>query len=347
MAGRGEGTEDGRGEPGRPTAAPDAVPAPEPEGAAGRGGAKGSDESRFDLLSRRTQVVVAIAGTLVAIVTGMVALGSKVLPSGSHAAVADASLPQYHQSVGAVCASINEHERDRARDSIALRRRVAKAHGLSAQRDAVQESVQRTLNDGEHDLAMLRGYDAPAALRPTVRATVAAWERLLAPTRAYAHRLDVADTSGRAPEFLTAIRRYADARSRMAQDNTAERAGLHQLGGDSCRLDDEIVTRPVRIVFPARHHHHVGSASPNSSATPTTSAKPNDGGGAVPQLSRPSATVVAPSGHPSPNVVPRSNLPAPTGGVSPDASSHSGGDAMEGGSKPEPSASSQSGAGAG
>lgn len=213
------------------------------------------EETRFDWLTRRVQVMLAIVGTLVAIATGMFALAGQIAPRRS--AVAEASLPQYHQSVSAVCATINDHDRDRGTDDAALRRRVAKTRSPLAARDAILESVQKVQRAGEHDLAMLVGLDAPGKLRPTVVATARAWQRTLTRLGKYAHRLDVA-TDDR--DVGAAVDYIARLRTRMQRDITTERAGLIRLGGGQCQLDPLVVSRAVRLV----EHHR---SSPGAQAT--------------------------------------------------------------------------------
>lgn len=202
------------------------------------------EDDRFDWLTRRVQVTLAIVGTLVAIATGMVALAGKVAPG--HSSVAEASLPQYRQSVGSVCAAINDHDRDHVRTNAVLRRQVKKARTPIAARDAILASVERVQRDSEHDLALLAGLDAPSALRGTVAATARRWRETLSRLAEYARRLDVAeDDRG----VWAAVQYNARIGTRVDRDVTAQRWGLNRLGGGQCQLDPRRVTRAIRLTW--------------------------------------------------------------------------------------------------
>jgi hypothetical protein len=188
--------------------------------------------------------VLGIVGTLVAIVTGMVALAGKV--GSGHDAAAEASLPEYQQSIGEVCTAINGHEEDRAEEAKRLARRVARAKTTMAQRDAVQDATQKAVRNSEHDLAMLQGLNPPRSLVATAGRATAAWTRTLDRLRAYAHGLDVATSPA---AVFAAVGRLAAARPAQQRDATAQRAALLKLGGGRCQLDEQPASGAVRVTW--------------------------------------------------------------------------------------------------
>jgi hypothetical protein len=201
-----------------------------------------SPKGGFHGLSRRAQVWLATLGTIVGVGTGMFTLADEVAPK--HAGSAQASLPQYQQSIAAVCGEINRHERDRAQEAGKLARRLRKAKTTLAQRNALLESTLRSLRNGEHDLAMFASLDAPQALRTAERTTAWAWSRNLERVRDYAHRLDL--VSSRA-KFYAAITTLAGIREPQQRDGTTLRTELLRLGGGQCKLDPERVTKVVTL----------------------------------------------------------------------------------------------------
>jgi len=299
------------------------------------GEAGSSGENRFDGLSRRAQVILTLVGTLVAIVTGMVALAGKV--GSGHQAQAEASLPEYRQSVGEVCAAVNDHEDDRAENTAKVARRVARARTTLAQRDAVQDATQLVVRNGEHDLAMLQGLDAPRALTRTADTAAAAWTRTLDRLRDYVHRLDVATSPA---TVFAAAEHWSDAQLARHRDLTTQRAALVKLGGGRCRLDAEIATKAIRFTWidpgaqgtrrsvtahsKAPKGGGAGGSSPDG-GTQTPAAAPPAGGSA----SASTGTAAPPSSPDgSPDATPAAPASRSGGAKSPDAS---GGGAGEGG----------------
>jgi hypothetical protein len=196
----------------------------------------------FRGLSRRARVWLATLGTIVGVGTGMVTLADEVVPK--HSSSAQASLPQYQQSIATVCSEINRHEQERAEEAGRLARRLHMAKTTLAQRNALLESTLRSLRDGEHDLAMFDSLEVPRVLSATERKTTRAWNRNIDRVRDYAHHLDLASSSAKLDAAVDVL---AGIRKPQQRDGTVLRTGLLRLGGGQCQLDPERVTKIVTL----------------------------------------------------------------------------------------------------
>lgn len=253
----------------------------------------GRPESRFDWMTRRAQVVLAIVGTLVAIATGMIALGNRVFPDHTNNAQAS-SVPEYQLKVGAICSSINRHDQDRSRETAAMSRRLKRARTTRAQRDALMTSTQRTMRNARDDLTQLAALPAPDQLVAIATRTTRTWQRNLDRVEEYVHRLDEAGTR---PQLYAAVRRLASARAPIQRDLMTIRTGLRSLGGIQCGLDPERVAKVVTL--PALAHDtptgSVGAPAakplPPSLAAPT----PRSSSTAPPAAAPPSSDVGPPA----------------------------------------------------
>jgi hypothetical protein len=263
-----------------------------------RSSPKGS-ESRFDGFSRRTQVILALAGALVAVVTGMVALVRDVAPD--HESSAGAAAPvmasaEYQRRVGDVCGTLNDDDLTHARDVRRLKRQLRADHTTVAQRDHLLQATYRTLHTAEAARTTFAALAAPSAGGEAVARATRAWDKTIERLRAYAHGLDAAD---RRADVVVAIHRLSDARPQFERDRTAYRTELARLGEGQCRL--EPVRTPEVVPLPALHGRGHGEVGPNAvtdggtpravGSDPPSKLAPS---GAAPAQVPPTATGVSP-----------------------------------------------------
>ena len=199
-------------------------------------------------LSRRSAIWLGTLSAALAIAAGMFTLRDQVFPGQSGNAQAT-SVPEYQQAVGDICGDVNAAERARYLDSRGLREKLKRAHTTLAQRNAVLDSVRRSLASTANEFTRFQGLGIPATLTARHRATAAAWNRNVARIRGYAQRLDAAATR---PELLAAIDVLARMRPALGADSVALGAGLIYLGGGRCRLDPPDVERTMTLP-PATH----------------------------------------------------------------------------------------------
>lgn len=203
----------------------------------------GAGKSRLAGLSRRAQVLLTTVGTLVAIITGMVALTGKI---GSGHAEAEDSLPEYQQKVGEVCDEVNDHEQDRAVNARLMAKRVARAQTTLEERNVVQDGTQQDILESEHDFALLDRLSVPRSLADTEGIAVAAWTRKLDRWREFVHGLDVATSTATVFAAADAWGAVGVARHR---DDTTQRSALLELGGPRCRLDEPVKIKSIRLTW--------------------------------------------------------------------------------------------------
>jgi hypothetical protein len=198
-------------------------------------------------LSRSARIWLATLSTVVGLATGMFTLRDQLFPGESGSA--QASLPEYQQSVGDLCRDLNEAERARAEDARRLAKRLRRARTTLAQRNALLDGVRRSIARGGHELALFEGLNVPSTLVSRHRATAKVWDRNLELLRDYAQRLD---GSRDARQLSTAIEALSRSRPALGRNGVSLRAGLVGLAGGRCRLDPPIVDRTITL--PASSH---------------------------------------------------------------------------------------------
>jgi hypothetical protein len=254
---------------------------------------KAPSSSTAHWLSRRSAIWLGTLSLVLAIAAGMFTLRDQFFPNES--GNAQASIPEYQHAVGDICGALNRGERARSRDSRGLPKRLQRARTTLAQRNAVLDSVRRTLASADHELALFESLVVPPTLTARHRAAAAAWNRNVGRIQDYAQRLDAAGT--RAGVFA-AVDVLARMRPALASDVVALDAGLVNLGGGRCRLDPPVVepsfTLPRTAHHAAPHPHRVNALS----ATQPTKAGPT-----VPSTKTPTP-VPTPTPAPTPTPVP-------------------------------------------
>jgi hypothetical protein len=225
---------------------------------------------------QRAGVWLATVSAVVGVATGMFTLRDQVFPSeaGSAAAV---SVPVYRQQVGGICDRVNEDDRDRAKQDVQVRRRLARATTTTAQRNALLDGVRRTSARSGQTLAAFNGFQPPKGLAAARRDTQAAWDRNLARLRDYAQRLDVVTTRA---QLLAAVRHLSGMRPGIAKDGVALRSGLQRLGGAQCDLQAPRVTATFTLPALPRGTSAGGPAVDTPDAHTSTTKRPGRGRGA-------------------------------------------------------------------
>jgi hypothetical protein len=248
-------------------------------------------------LSRRSAIWLGTLSTVVGIATGMFTLRDHVFPGQS--GNAQASLPEYQQSVGEICDDLNRAERARARDARSLARQLPRTRKTDDQRGIIMDGARKSVARASHEFALFQGLVIPPKMSARHRATAAAWDRNIERIRTYIERLDRVVSRS---DLYAAIDMLADMRSTLAKDGITVQAGLHSLGGGRCHLDPPIVEE--RITLPKAPHH----------VRPPTPHRVNPPSGQTPQSTQP-GRVNPPSGQtPQPSQPSRVNPPSSQGG---------------------------------
>jgi hypothetical protein len=184
---------------------------------------------------------------VVAIATGMFTLRDQIFPHEAGTAAA-LPVPAYQLQVGRVCDEVNSDEAHRVRKARAIKKRLGVAKTTLEQRDAMLDGVRRTTARSSHAYASLNALEPPGSLAAVGHATEVAWERNLSRLRQYALWLDTARSRS---DVLKAVTRLSKLRPAIGKDADTLTTGLDQLGGASCRLDNERVV-PTYTLPPLR-----------------------------------------------------------------------------------------------
>jgi hypothetical protein len=200
----------------------------------------------------------------------MFTLRDRIVPNES--GTATASLTEYQVEVGGICDDVNAAERSRAREVRGLGPRLKRAATTVRQRNLLLDGVNRSIARGVDESSHLAGLAVPEELGRSHAATVDAWQRNVDRVRAYAHRLDIAETRRR---LEAAVAYLATIRGALSRDGTVLRAGLVRLGGDSCRLNAPIVTKTITLPPVGRRPTAIVAAVPPSVTTPTLTQMPS------------------------------------------------------------------------
>jgi hypothetical protein len=259
---------------------------------------KSEASARFGYgLSRRSAIWLGTLSTVVGIATGMFTLRDQVFPGQS--GNAQASLPQYQQSVGEICDHLNRAERARARDARSLARQLPHARTTDGQRRIIMDGARKSLGRSAHEVALFQGLLVPPKMSARHHATAAAWNRNIERIRTYIERLDRVVTRR---ELYAAINVLADMRSALGKDGVTVQAGLNNLGGGRCHLDPPIVEQTITL---PKAPHHVRPPTPRRTNPPSGQAPQP-----TPQATQPSR-VNSPSGQtPQPTQPVRVNPPS-------------------------------------
>jgi hypothetical protein len=259
---------------------------------------KSEASARFGYaLSRRSAIWLGTLSTVVGIATGMFTLRDQVFPGES--GNAQASLPQYQQSVGEICDHLNRAERARAWDARSLARQLPHARTTDGQRRIIMDGARKSLGRSAHEVALFQGLLIPPKMSARHHATAAAWNRNIERIRTYIERLDRVVTRR---ELYAAINVLADMRSALGKDGVTVQAGLNNLGGGRCHLDPPIVEQTITL---PKAPHHVRPPTPRRTNPPSGQAPQP-----TPQATQPSR-VNSPSGQtPQPTQPVRVNPPS-------------------------------------
>jgi hypothetical protein len=190
----------------------------------------------------RPGVWLATLSTVVGLATGMFTLRDHVFPNET--GTAEASVPDFQRSVGQICQELNSADRVQARDTRRVGVLLRKASTTVAQRNALLDSVRRSLARSNHELSILRGLEVPDPFPAMHRDAVATWNRNVERVLSYAQLLDQAATRG---DLAAAVMALAEDRRAIARDGVALHARLIRLGGRECRFAPPIVSKTITL----------------------------------------------------------------------------------------------------
>jgi hypothetical protein len=272
---------------------------------------RGADRPRHG----RFIVTLGTLSTVIAVATGMFTLRDQIFQRESGSALA--STAAYQLAVGDICSEVNEAAAATTKDNQDLRAALADAKTVTQERNALLTAAKAGAHRAHDGVAALMGIVPSDDGKSVHRATTTAWKRNAHRLDAHAQRLDNA-TSQR--DIQRAMASLSAARPAIAEDRTAVRAGLEQLGGTECRLEradaDPPISLPRRLNKPNHHDAAVPVTSSPSPSEHTTTGQPSIPDG--PDASPPQATTPGPDASqpqattPGPDASqPRSTAPGP------------------------------------
>ena len=274
-----------------------------------------SDLSRqWAALSFEKQLSIVVVPVVVALVSvGVPLLTAHDDPGGGGAATQGASSVEaevgYVKDVGAVCDDMNAAQSARRRAALRLRERLDRARTTIAQRNALIDDTQSTIDRSTRVFGSFRELGAPDRLMRLHRATAGAWSDSLERLRRYRTLLGGASTRA---QLVGILERFPRRSGLVVEAQGVDvRAGLERLGGAECDL---AAIKTVRVfVLPP-----VGStATKRTPVVPTPRQPPPAPQPAVP-IPDPAPPVPTPAPVPVPVPTPAPAPPVPTPGGSDD-----------------------------
>ena len=183
-------------------------------------------------------VVVPIAVALVSV--GVPLLAARDDPGGRAATQSESSVEaaaaevSYAKDVGAVCDDMNAAQAARRRAALRLRERLDRAKTTIAQRNALIDDTQSTIDRFTRVFGAFRELGAPRRLARLHRATAGAWGDSLERLRRYRTLLAGGFTR---PRLVAILERFPRKSGLIIEAQGVDvRAGLERLGGAECDL---------------------------------------------------------------------------------------------------------------
>lgn len=245
----------------------------------------------------RPGVWLTTLSTVVAVATGMFTLRNQIFPNSGGGA--DASPLAYEYSVGPICRGLNrDQEGLRANDKL-LAKRLRVAETPTAERNAVLDSWDETLDQSEYWLARFKSLAVPNSLRARERTTEGAWSQMVGTMQGFVQRLNAVTSPGALASAVGALPR---SRTTISMDGVTLAAGLQYLGGGQCILDQPITIATVTL---PGHRSKLLTPSVNPptrpAGTPTVAppVTPPTTTTIAPPVSPPTSTTTAPPTSPA------------------------------------------------
>jgi serine/threonine-protein kinase len=270
--------------------------------------------------------VLIAAIVLVVLVTG----GGSGGGGGGDAAPAGATLVEYQQQVGDICAELNRTNRKTARRARPYQKRLNRAKDLTALRNVIVEETQQRIGTASSLRASLVGLEPPdAAAAARQRDTARAWERNVAAFQAYRDRLkDVRNYD----DLVKKVRAFDKRRTSVERTSADVRAGLERLGGPACRLQTPPVSKPVSMPADPEAAKEAEASSSSGVDTQPPASQPAPDTQPPPVSSPPPDTnPPAPATPPSPDTNPPQTGAPPPDATPPISGGGGGGGGGEGG----------------
>jgi len=250
-------------------------------------------------------LAVALVSVLVPLMTGGDDPSTRAV-TGS-ATTLEATEVSYVKDVGAVCDDMNTAQAARRRGALQLRKRLDRARTTIAQRNALIDDTQSTIDRFTRVFGSFRELGAPERLVRLHRATAGAWSDSLARLRKYRTLLAGGHTRAR---LIAILERFSRGSGLIIEAHGVDvRAGLERLGGAECDLD---AIKTVRVFTLPR----VESKAPDPAPpVPLPRQPPPD---PEPPAPAPAPAPLVPTPAPAPPVpTPAPAPPVPTPGADP------------------------------